>query len=38
MITAFILRGLDRNTWIVLGLLMAVGIILPLLSLTSNIQ
>ncbi|MBN9434904.1 MAG: urea ABC transporter permease subunit UrtC [Bosea sp.] len=34
MITAFILRGLDRNTWIVLGLLMAVGIILPLLSLT----
>ncbi|MCX5478745.1 urea ABC transporter permease subunit UrtC [Kaistia geumhonensis] len=34
MITAFILRGLDRNTWIVLGLLLAVGIVLPLLSLT----
>ncbi len=34
MITAFIFRALDRNTYIVLGLLLAVGILLPLLSLT----
>ncbi len=34
MITAFLFRALDRNTYIVLGLLLAVGILLPLLSLT----
>lgn len=36
MITAFLFRALDGKTWAVLGLLIGVGILLPVLNLTTD--